>query len=100
MTKISEILDRAADIIVGRGWTKQTVEDSYGRVCQLGAVRIAVDGDTFDRMNPIVYEVEKFLEKIVGHDPVYWNDSVVSDKGTIIGTLRDAAEIARLRGES
>lgn len=97
--KLSEVFDKAADIIERVGWCQGTVYDTYdGSVCQLGAVRIAVSGNPYHEFYPESVAAEKELEKIVGMNPVHWNDRVVRDRMTVISTLRDAADIMRWSG--
>lgn len=109
----SEILNKAADLIVDRGHNKGAYVNDQGNVCALGAIRL-VCGGTVDscQFSPsgwtvsidetvkiyTVHEVSKALRNYLRGDPDWnnfsdsvpsWNDR--NDKDAVVRALRGAA---------
>lgn len=45
MSEVGDALLEAAGVVNERGWCQDTVEDSQGRVCALGAINVVVMGN-------------------------------------------------------
>lgn len=112
--KSSEVLKKAADLIVDRGHNKGAYVNEEGNVCALGAIRLACGG-TVDscQFSPsgwsvsidqtvqiyMVHQVSRALRNYLRGDPDWnnfsdsipsWNDR--SDKETVVNALRSAAK--------
>lgn len=115
MSRVSTVLNRAADEIEQRGKARTVLVNSRGNVCALGALRIASGavlgkafGDTVIlsyRMNWQVYdEAYKLLDAYLLEKGFYknyhqkdngvagWNDS--NNKDSVVKVMREAANHA------
>jgi hypothetical protein len=75
----SEILLKAADLLAERGWTQGQLVSAGGRVCALGAIRIACTG-TIDVLPGLSLgdagnSASRRLETYVGCWIASWNDA-------------------------
>lgn len=99
----------AAQIIRVCGWTRDSYEDDQGKVCLVGAIRIAVAGTTASSLvGGDVYRRWQFVEDVVtdylfkhniipyDEDAMVWNDSVVENGEQVAELLETvAADCAR-----
>lgn len=85
-----EVLRRAADIIERRGWCQNDYQDGAA-VCILGALRLAITGNT-DNHSDRVHNPAERLAKNLGQAPWVWNDEPGRTKEEVIAALRSAAE--------
>lgn len=96
--EVSGILNRAADVIVERGWTTGEIQDRRGAVCLVGALNLAITGNSLDPVfgNRKWSLAEAYLREVTdapGH-AWEWNDVPGRTKEQVIGALREAARIA------
>jgi hypothetical protein len=89
------VLMKAAEIIRERGWTQNSMSDSYGRVCALKAIFLA-QGNT----NEGTPAIKRFVAKIIrsvplsngsGYDVTYWNDKLRHTQYEVIEKFIEAA---------
>lgn len=100
--KPSEVLERAHDVIVERGWCQNRFEDAEGRVCALGAVGVAVDSPfpwlPFAGQFDTYAGAESFLFREAGGPASRYNDHPGASKEDVLLLFKRAAERARLEG--
>jgi hypothetical protein len=97
----ADLLDQAANLIEERGHAKDFYEDGQGRLCAVGALRVAAFGDSrypkaglVDTSYIQAYDLlEAEVEQIDYAFITEWNDE--SDASTVVATLRAAAAKAR-----
>lgn len=104
MDKPSDILNRAAEIMIERGHAKKNFVTDDGRICVLGACRYAAVGSFSAVSNPQCVEVDDavspFLSAVTGYDFVpSWNDREETTETMAIGALHEAAILAKEAGE-
>lgn len=91
--KTSEILDNAADIILEKGWCKNSYKNEEGQFCLMGAVQKAAR-DTQGGA--------KLARRAIEHDMEYsaelWNDRWYRMRFQVINLLRRTAEQQRKFG--
>jgi hypothetical protein len=104
----ADLLDRAADLIEQRGYCRGVFQTEDGRLCAIGALRVAYQGNAdepYEEENDSEYFVARgLLRAFIGGDPyihdqleiALWSDA--TDASTVIATLRAVA--AKARGES
>jgi len=91
----ADVLDKAADVIVERGWCQGQFRNSAGQVCALAAVHTAA------RTTPFTWVADEALgiiRKRVGMSVAYWNDAPERTADEVITALRECA--ASLRASS
>jgi hypothetical protein len=108
--KPSEICDRAADVIDARGWAQKVYQTSDGRVCLIGALRIASEESLDDptQLQPQAKWSNEYLfaaaaiRKTGGDisNLAAWNDTVPKHKDEVIKLLRNSAAFMREQNES
>jgi len=95
---VAKVLEKAATK-VGQGWTRgASARDVNGAVtnspseavswCLLGAVDASTSSS---RLADLAMSA---VEKILGEDPMCWNDSVAKNKRQVASVLRKAAKAA------
>lgn len=92
-TLTKAVLKKAAEILQERGLHKgHYIDHNTGRVCMLGAIGIALDGDSYSGM---FCENLDVLAEAVGieHIPT-WNDMKSRRRGQVIKKLLEMAEKA------
>ncbi len=95
--KPSTILDKAADLIMKKGWCQRELHKAGDGYCIEGAVR-EIDANGFQK-------VIKFIENATGEIgwyeriPHVWNDVDGRTKRQVIAALRKAAKNARKVGQ-
>lgn len=111
--KPSDVLDHAANLIDGWGWTQlQLLHPTTGAMCHVGAIRAATGSQTHRRRRGewmAVWtgaNVEGLTEAALEYDrracgkwPSYWNDCDCQSKDEAVAMLRKAAAMAREAGE-
>jgi hypothetical protein len=81
------VFDRAIEILNERGWIIGTVSGPNGETCMMGAVEFATsDLDEYR-------DYEEIIKRVVGPDPVMWNDDPNRSKDEVIEALRKASEL-------
>ena len=98
---ISEILRKAADVLRERGHCKGTYEDDAGHVCAIGAIRVAMFGNTA-AVNEKYWSTTELFEEYLGEEfnadsIVQFNDASVRTPETVIAALNSAARMAEVR---
>lgn len=94
----ADILDRAADVIVERGWCQWQYEDAAGYVCVAGAIRCAAAGSPRSRHNADMNRAYAALRRHAGIDnPPAWNDQPERVVDEVIAALRETAAAERGR---
>jgi hypothetical protein len=111
-TKVApaDVLDRAADLLEERGWTRRILEDDNGCLSALGAINMAWYGSPGGRFaasgglerNPVRESAIMALQTEInpyGGDPEYvivnWNDSFAKNKRDVVATMRRAVKRMR-----
>lgn len=98
--KISEDLEKALDVLIKNGWTKNTEEDKDGKHCMIGAIRFVVkDGvRTNELCDFLAYSVDPDFEpkhefgfEIIGP----WNDLMATDFKDVKAAFKDAIKRAK-----
>ena len=109
--KSSDILNRAAEVILERGHCKRKREDLQGRVCLVGAVEVARHGHTavvVRAASPYCDPALPWLGRAVGfrtynstpgNDAAAWNDQASTTEAMVLGALHDAALLAKEAGD-
>lgn len=122
--KPSDVLDKAAEIIIRDGWYQgeyfETPDDPADRdqanrtapCCQAGAISRAAHGvawligwDAVDRAESHArYRAERYMRDYIRarygtRSSVEWNDTVARDADEVVTALRGAAEEARRAGQ-
>lgn len=88
------ILKHAAKLIEERGWCRGDYEDDDGRLCLIGAIRLASTGSSnrHNHRTEDAYRAFRWAENI--SDAVYWNDARSRSKHQVIKALLKASEAA------
>lgn len=112
--KTSEVLAKAADLIDERGHAHEYYLDNDGKVCAIGAIRLAAGGQIVPQTgmvkNAIIIDVAEYeyartarmaLEGFLNLDldvfsVVEWNDR--NDKDEVVTALRNAANWEQEKG--
>ena len=109
----AELLTKAADLLVEKGWTRETYQDGNGCMCAVGAITVAAGGS-------FIYDEDDAPEDFTGPncdtDPIYaaieavenvvngavssrasfcvveWNDEQGRTAGEVIDVIRFAAK--------
>jgi hypothetical protein len=97
-----EIMERAADIIDEKGWCVGSLyESGTGRVCVLGALRLAgnlkTGGQTFSVYSPTLKNTINYIQSHLGEVITNWNDLICRDRYTATEMLRVEAKRYRER---
>lgn len=122
-----EILADAADVLKRDGWIRDTLHDSRGAHCALGAIQVAsglvddsgtelhwdgIDGfepgrvslsdEEYDRRRVAAHAAIEILERVVefntGDSSVpNWNDDLLTEGTQVVSTMRKTAAILRDR---
>jgi hypothetical protein len=97
-----EIMDQAADLIDIHGWNKGAFHTPDGRLCTMGALKLAVCPDIYQRDTsymaidayPILYEAVDFIQSAKGiNDAItYWNDETCRTEYQATELLRGQAK--------
>lgn len=96
---MSELTDRAIELLRERGWTIFQREDSAGHLCMLGALALAKDGRTSLAVDvtglPEFSALCRAASERVGHvcAPSTYNDHHARDVDDVIHLLKEAGEI-------
>lgn len=101
-TEVADVLDRAVDELLMRGWYQGDYSGPGGRVCALGAVSCAVSG------RPVVLEcdlrvvdpVADALANYLGAELTDWNDDRKRTEDDVRDALRGCAKHLRERAAS
>lgn len=103
----SELLEKAHDVIVERGWCQNSFEDREGRVCALGALAAAVN-DGQATFSPWVLAIGRLDVHAKAKDLLFreadfvpapqYNDHPSTSKEDVLLLFKRAAERARLEG--
>lgn len=106
---VADVLDRAAEIVLKRGWTRGQLTSDDGEVCATGAIVMAFGGvkAMFDdqwRWKTRV-RTEEILRKrvpaIAKYDSVpYWNDTDLPGAEGVAETFRTLASLLRKENEA
>jgi hypothetical protein len=103
----ADVYERAAEVVVERGWTTGVWEDDNGRVCMLGAIAVAA----IELGHPSADLAERFRatpllavsERLVGGDASSlwrWNDGMhFWQEKRVIRRLKKMARRSRRRGK-
>lgn len=113
--KVIDILNKAADLIDGRGLATGTAEDKRGRVCSASALLRSSRRSETGKLDETAYlEARKHFANTLGIFPSYqaivdWNDSVRTNsegiqisrrtKEEVVKAFRKAAKAAALEVE-
>lgn len=94
------VLERAANIIKQRGWCQGAFTDSYGRVCAVGALRLAAGGSITTGLTSIQIEVVlaaaiRLLKLVDAGETnlAWWNDISGRTKEAVITAMQCAARL-------
>lgn len=98
--KTSEILNRAAEIMMERGHGKGQYIGDTGRVCVLGATCLA-SGLTKKQCPQMGNQAPgyTYISKAVGRVAWFWNDSPETTEAMALGALHEAAILAKEQGD-
>lgn len=80
---------RGASLIERRGWCIGALEDDSGRLCLMGAIRQAAEGEHREVRYRAYDEVNRRLRR-VNRDLHAWNDQQ-TDKAAVVALLRKVA---------
>lgn len=110
-TKITpaDVLDRAADLLEERGWTRYTLESDTGCLCAVGAINVAWFGKPRGSVVSGVWECGSIQEQAISAlvtevspyaiEPRYgvmdWNDEFAKNKRQVVATMRRVAKKLR-----
>lgn len=86
--EVGEFLLRAADYLDKKGLCKHKPWDLEGRMCLIGAMRIANEAYSLDTILIKAWHRVKKLTKI---DPPVWNDMPERTKEEVVAIMREAA---------
>lgn len=95
LDEVGRVLMKAAEIIRERGWCQNRFEDSAGRVCAMGALKVAA-GMPADIMGavlpPAAFKARDRLQNhLNGRGPHKWNDDADRTADEVIAALESAA---------
>ena len=97
------VLNRAADLVELRGWHQGDFhEETSGRVCAAGAIRVAAGGVPYESCEQASSAERAFADCLAahglakpGHCPIevigQWNDAEGRTAAEVVATLRAAA---------
>lgn len=96
--KTAEDIGNAVKAIRKRGWTQEQFQDFHGRVCLVGALKVAIYGGVYEALIPDITpeQRERFRQayelvyKVANRKPEYFNDSRKTKKRTVIRVLKQA----------
>lgn len=101
--KTSDILNRAADIIIEGGHCKLQERTSGGAHCLFGAIRLAANLGKFSAAGWMEYQEFPGYAQLVNVTgdirPWNWNDSPDTTEAMALGALHDAARLAKEAGD-
>lgn len=94
----AEDIGNAVKAIRKRGWTQEQFQDFHGRVCLVGALKVAIYGSPYesacDEINPEMRErfrqVYELIYKVADCTPEHFNDNRKTKRRTVIRVLREA----------
>jgi len=99
--KTSDILNRAAEVMMERGHTKGKFVDDEGRVCLMGALNTARTGSPKIISRDIA--ADRILCRVIwgmsNTSIAHWNDRPSTTEAMAIGALYKAALLAKEQGE-
>lgn len=108
MSTNADVLDRAADLIERNGWWQNFYYDlgtdlpkRECAVCARGAINLAANGRTPDRLSDVGQNALSALERYLGisgdhpHSVADWNDAPERTAKEVIAALRGAAAAER-----
>lgn len=105
--KPSEVLDKAADLIEPEGaWCQHVIAKKGGRVFKDGGVPGWREADCFCVSGALLFagegedrEARRRLTRLIGQEPIYWNDAPNRTQSEVVKALRDAANLAKEEGQ-
>jgi|SRR5271169_2563355 len=89
--KLSTILKDAADLLDEHGWCRYALKDEKGRMCIMGALNAAANGDaeiSYAQLD--VRAIAKALGDCQVGELVDWNDEIARDRRSVTRRLRAA----------
>ncbi len=88
----AEVLRKAADLLVERGWAQGRLQHRNGRLCATGAVSLA-DTGLLGVTGPVGIAAWRGIPREVGGAWVTtWNDQVSQTAENVIATMRRVAD--------
>lgn len=96
---VSEVLDRAADVLEEDGWCQYSMHDELGRYCALGAIKaVTPDPDAFAERGYATRALRDYLSPTRPFQISKWNDNPDRTKEEVIDALQQAARLVRAGG--
>lgn len=86
---IRDVLLVAARLLERRGWCRGAYEKN-GRLCVIGAMRLAVKGDA-NKFSGLAYDASVKFGDTIGELAWDWNDRVAKSRSAVVQALRKAA---------
>lgn len=107
-TTIADVLNKAADALVRRGWIQHEEGNDAGKMCMLGALNFAVTGKPYLHEDSLLIrgaekKIDQVLISMLGREKyeneysdsfVDWNDAGNRTKREVVAVLRKAAKLA------
>lgn len=90
---VPEVLTRAADLLEEKGWCQHYPVDMEGRMCAVGAIRAASEGQEQGYFaSRVAVKAQQAVEKAIGGDFISrWNDRPERTKDEVIALFRTVA---------
>jgi len=89
---VSEVLNKAADLIEEKGWVQEAFSNRYG-YCAIGAIRECIWGKDVPSNSPELWDgaIERLVKTVREAHIPSWNDAEGRTKEEVIAKLREAA---------
>jgi len=96
---VSDVLNKAADLIEERGWAQGAYENASGGLCVLGAIRKAADLDPPMIIAGVSLDAACAFNRHIGADNLVgdWNDAEGRTSGEVVAIFRAVAVIEAAR---
>jgi hypothetical protein len=95
-----DVLRKARQLIVERGWCQGQPEDVDGRLCAIGAINLAA-GMRPREGSPAAWDARWFLQCVIGTENgvTPWNDHPHRRAGDVLKAIETAAALADARAK-
>lgn len=98
MEKTSDILNRAAEVMMERGHCKEALNGDNGEVCLAGSLLAVLDETEYSFGRFI--KAKRFVAEACGERYIEtWNDRTETTEAMAIGALHEAALLAKSEGD-